>query len=180
MRTAGLPSVMLVACALAGCTAWEKLFSDDATEADAGTVAPPVLKGDAAVSPFAVADAAAVISAPAVSLFDPPAPSATVETPLIKTVASTLSSALTARDFATASAQLTAETRSAYLAMFAAGTAAQLDKLAAALLQLDVTTLVRASVNRDDLRAEAQVSVDGRVFHVGLVKTGEQWLIETL
>jgi hypothetical protein len=41
------------------------------------------MKGDAAVTSIAVTDAAVVLSAPAVSLFAPPALNATVETPLI-------------------------------------------------------------------------------------------------
>jgi len=179
MKDLALLSLLTVACSLAGCGAWSKLFPNG-DDVDAGTATSPITTGDAAVMPIAVTDAAVVASAPAVSLFEPPAPSATVETPLIKAVASTLSSALSARDFATASAQLTAETRAAYLTMFTTATATQLDKLAAALLQLEVSTLVRASVNRGDLRAEAQVALDGRTFHVGWVKTGNQWLIETL
>lgn len=179
MRVVTLLPALLVAHMLAGCGAWNKLFANDA-EADAGAAAPPAAKGDASAAPIAVADAAVAISAPAVSPAESSAPIATVETPLIKTVANTLSSALAARDFASASAQFTAETKASYLAMFSTATAAQIDKLAAVLPQLDVTTLVRASVNRDDLRAEAQVALDGRTFHIGLVKTGGQWLIETL
>jgi hypothetical protein len=64
--------------------------------------------------------------------------------------------------------------------MFEGASSEKLDKLVAALAQVDVTTLVPSSIDQAVLRAEAVVSLDGRTFHVGLLKVDNQWLLATL
>ncbi len=152
-------------------------------EQDAGSSIPDAVWGasETQLSPFDGGPSSpGQDSAPSVSIPAVPPPDLAVEAPAIKTALVSLSTALTARDLTAATAEFVPAARAGYRTMFEGASADKLDKLAAALAQVDVTTLVPSSIDQAVLRAEAVVSLDGRTFHVGLIKLDTQWLVETL
>ena len=177
----GRQALHLCAYLLAGCNSLNKLFSSDDDKAgpDAALPVPDAALPGAEAGP-PVVPPAALDSAPALAIPESPAPSATAETPAIKTAVGALATALGSRDLATAAAQFAPAVRGRYQTMFERAATAELDRLTAALAQVDVTAVVNGSVDGTLLRSEVVVALDGRTFHVGLVKQNGQWLLESL
>lgn len=176
--------VLLAVVSLSGCDGLKKLFEQDKhdggpTTTDAGLVMTDAAPGGPDVGPGAPdvgtagRDAAVTVAADA-------KPSLAVEAPAIKATVAALGSALAARNVDGASTQFTIETRPRYRTMFEAATGDKLDKLAAALAKIEVTTVLGGSVDDTELRGEAIIALDGRTFHVSLVKVDNLWLLETL
>jgi hypothetical protein len=168
---------LLATSCLIGCSSIEKLFGKDGDTPDAAATIP-----DAAPPPTSDAGPPGPgrDTAPALSIPVVPAPDLAVEAPAIKTAVAAVSAALTARDLTAATAQLVPAARADYRTMFEGASPDQLDKLAAALAQVEVTTLVPSTLDQAALRAEAVVALDGRTFHVRLLKVDNQWLLESL
>jgi hypothetical protein len=169
--------LLLATSSLAGCSSIEKLFGkDDDTPDAAATIsdATPPPTSDAG-PPGPGRDTAPELSIPVV-----PPPDLAVEAPAIKTAVAAFSAALTTRDLTAAAAQLVPAARAGYRTMFEGASPDQLDRLAAALAQVEVTTLVPSTLDQAVLRAEAVVALDGRTFHVRLLKVDNQWFLESL
>lgn len=102
------------------------------------------------------------------------------ESVAIAQVSSTLQSALKSGNTTTALDQFAPEVKSIFEQSFANAGSDKLAKLADALSQAKVDGLTDAAVKGTDMSAELAVSLDGRTFHVELVKRDGKWLFQSL
>lgn len=102
------------------------------------------------------------------------------ESVAISQVSSDLQAALKAGNTASALEQFAPEVKSIFGQSFANAGADKLTRLAEALSQAKVDAVTDAAVKGTDLSAELSVSLDGRTFHVELVKRDGKWLFQSL
>jgi hypothetical protein len=102
------------------------------------------------------------------------------ESPAIAEISSSLQQALKAGNIEAAIDQFAPEVKTAYQKTLIQADTEMRRKLADALAGAQLSSLDSGSVKGDDLSAELTLALDGRTFHVEMVKRDGKWLFNSL